>query len=201
MVIPEDLPPELAPLTWMLGTWSGWGMWASGEDEPDRVVLEEVEADIVGTHMRMTTTIRLGEVEGDVDPMLDATQGLDLIGAGRIVREETVYIKVLPGSGVLPPPGEYEPRELMGSGADMDGMATLWAGVSLGPRVQLVSDAIARDAQAEPIEHLARMYGLVAGEMMWTQERTLAGEDTTIDVSGRLIRVAYLSGDEGETGD
>ncbi|MDN5963350.1 MAG: FABP family protein [Actinomyces sp.] len=198
MVIPADLPSELAPVAWMLGSWRGWGMLASPGEEPDRVVVEEVEADIVGAQMRMVTTVREGITRDGIDPMLDAAEGLAHIVPGDIQRQETLYLKVLPGSGHLPAPGEYEPRELMASGSDMDGFAILWAGVDMGPRVQLVSDAIARDSQAEPVEHLARMYGMVAGELMWTQERTLSGAEAVIDLSGRLMRTAHARTASGE---
>ncbi|WP_074015236.1 FABP family protein [Actinomyces polynesiensis] len=203
MVIPADLPPELAPVAWMLGSWRGWGMLATPGEDPDRVVVEEVEADIVGTQLRLVTTVREGIARDGIDPMLDASDGLEEIIPGDVVRQETLYVKVLPGSGHLPAPGEYEPRELMASGADMDGFATLWAGVDVGPRAQLVSDAIARDSQAEDVEHLTRMYGMVAGELMWTQERTLGGEEAVIDLSGRLMRTGYArtaSGEEVEGG-
>ncbi|WP_312350675.1 heme-binding beta-barrel domain-containing protein [Actinomyces sp.] len=198
MVIPADLPPELAPVAWMLGSWRGWGMLATPGEEPDRVVVEDVEADIVGTQMRMVTTVREAVTRGEIDPMLDAADGLEQVIPGDVLRQETLYLKVLPGSGHLPAPGEYEPRELMASGSDMDGFATLWAGVDVGPRAQLVSDAIARDSQAEDVEHLTRMYGMVAGELMWTQERTLGGEEAVIDLSGRLMRTAHARTASGE---
>ena len=62
----------------------------------------------------------------------------------------------------------------------------------------MVSDAIARNAAAAPVEHLGRMYGLVAGELMWTQERTIAGEEAQIEDYGRLMRTAQESTESGE---
>lgn len=200
MVIPADLPPQLAPLAWMLGAWRGWGMLATPADQDDRAVIEEVRADIVGTHMRMVTTVRDARLPDghEIDPMLDAADALALLTPGEVLREETLYVRVLPGSGHLPAPGEYEPRELTATGADLDGLAVLWVGVGLGPRVQLASDTLAREAHADGVEHLARMYGLVAGEMMWTQERTVEEEDAVVDISGRLMRIAHATTVSGE---
>jgi hypothetical protein len=75
----------------------------------------------------------------------------------------------------------------------------VWDGVSVGPRVQMVSDAIALGVGATRVTHLGRMFGLVAGELMWTQERTLDGEDEAdVEISGRLMRTAQASTESGE---
>ncbi|PID97851.1 MAG: hypothetical protein CSA82_02240 [Actinobacteria bacterium] len=189
MVIPENLPPNIAPLAWLLGSWRGWGMLAQATDGPDIPVIEKIRADICGTHVRMVTTVYRGTLRGEIEPTLDAAEGLALIDEDDLVREETLYVTLLPGSGALPPPGEYEDRQLTASGGDLSGIAALWVGVASGPRIQMVTDTIARDARAENIEHMGRMYGLVGGEMMWTQERTMGGHDTQTDISGRLARL------------
>lgn len=190
--IPENMPIEIAPMAWMLGTWRGWGMHIQPGEELDIPVLEEIRVDFVGTQMIMTTSVYAATVRegGDIDPMLDSFEGMAALIQGELMHEETMYIRVLPGSGALPTPGEVETREFMASGATTNGLAVLWAGVSMGPRVRMISDAIARDSQAEQIEEMSRMYGLVAGELMWTQERYLTGdEEPSVAISGRLARV------------
>lgn len=188
--IPEDLPMELAPMAWMLGTWRGWGMHTLGEDTPDQPILEEIRAEVVGTQMLLITSIYQAQPrQGELDPMWDAFNGIAALEQGDLLMEETLYIRVMPGSGAIPAVGEVETREFTASGATTSGLAVLWAGVSMGPRVRMISDAIARDAQADLVEEMTRMYGLVGGELMWTQERYLSGDqEPSVQFSGRLAR-------------
>ena len=106
---------------------------------------------------------------------------------------------VAPSDAPLPPPGQYNSREFTATSASTEGHSAVWDGVSVGPRVQMVSDAIALGAGATRVTHLGRMFGLVAGELMWTQERTLDGEDEAdVEISGRLMRTAQASTESGE---
>lgn len=198
MVIPADLPVALAPLAWMLGTWKGWGMVAGAET--DTAIIEEMRGEICGEQMRFTTSIYQGlPAPGvEIEPTWDAAEGLSQIGRGELLVEETMYVSVMPTTGELPPPGQYVPREFTATSALTNGLGVLWVGVGVGPRVQMVSDAIARDAKAQEVEHLGRMYGLVAGELMWTQEKTIAGGEAAVEFSGRLMRTEQAHTASGE---
>ena len=200
MVIPADLPALVAPVAWMLGTWEGWGMRAcpdaSGEDAP---VIEEIRADVVGEQMRLVTRVYAGVSSVPVDPTWDGAQGLAAISRGELVSEETLYVSVAPCDLPLPPPGQYNPREFTATSASSEGYAAVWDGVSVGPRVQMVSEAIALGVNAARVNHLGRMFGLVAGELMWTQERTREGHDEAeVEISGRLMRTAQATTESGE---
>ena len=209
MVIPADLPARVAPVAWMLGTWEGWGMHANpaapGQDRPaedapaDAPVVEEIRGDVVGEQMRLVTRVYAGEASAPIDPTWDAAQGLAAIQKGDLISEETLYVTVAPSDAPLPPPGQYNSREFTATSASTEGHSAVWDGVSVGPRVQMVSDAIALGADATRLTHLGRMFGLVAGELMWTQERTLDGEDEAdVEISGRLHRTAQASTASGE---
>ena len=188
--IDENMPTEVAPLAWLLGQWQGWGTMVTADDEEDMPIIEQIDADVVGTQVRVKTSIYAGTLTaGELDPTADAHTGLRTIEAGDLLREETIYLTVMSGSGAVLPAGEYEPREFHGAGSTNTGLGILWAGVVLGPRIQMVSDAIAREVQSIPVERFGRMYGLVGGELMWTQEQTLEGQETAIDLSGRLMRI------------
>lgn len=188
--IPEDLPIELAPVAWMLGTWRGWGMHSRPDDTPDQPVLEEVRAEIVGTQLQVVTSIYSASSRGgELDPLLDAFEGIAALQQGDLLCEETLYVQLVPGSGAVPAMGEVETREFTATSATTTGLAVLWAGVSMGPRVRMITDAIARQPHADEVEEMTRMYGLVGGELMWTQERFVAGDtEPTVEFSGRLAR-------------
>lgn len=208
MVIPADLPALVAPVAWMLGTWEGWGMHAqsaapgqeaSAEAPADSPVIEEIRGDVVGEQMRLVTRVYAGEASAPIDPTWDAAQGLAAIQKGALISEETLYVSVAPSDAPLPPPGQYNSREFTATSASTEGHSAVWDGVSVGPRVQMVSDAIALGADATRLTHLGRMFGLVAGELMWTQERTLDGEDEAdVEISGRLHRTEQASTASGE---
>ena len=218
-VLDENTPREIAPLAWMLGQWRGWGVIAgshaapatpdtSGEsdqntpatsadsdDVPDQMVIEEITCEAVGTQMRMVTRIysATSRVQS-LDPSASTEEGLAALVEQDLINEETVYVSVMPTTQELPPPGQFQTRELTASGADQKGLATLWAGVSMGPRVRMISDAIARSPRAQPVEEASRMFGLVAGELMWAQGVTMVGAGESItSISGRLMRI-----DEGD---
>ena len=199
MVIPADLPPLVAPVAWMLGTWRGWGTRvADGADAP---VVEEVRGDVVGDQMRLVTQVYEGTADRDVDPTWDAASGLSAIARGPLLVEETLYVSVAPSDAPLPPPGQHNPRAFTASGATTGGHASAWDGMSMGPRVRMVSEAIARVEGSERVVHYGRMFGLVAGELMWTQERTLEGADeAVVEFSGRLMR-AEQAADTAEGAD
>lgn len=201
MVIPADLPSALAPVAWMLGTWKGWGMHARVGAEPDEAVIEEIRCDIVGERMRMTTSIYQGNLADGVelDALWEAGEGLKRIGRGKLLTEETLYMEVLPGSGQLPEPGTYEPREFTATSAWMNGIGVLWAGIAMGPRLRMSSDTLARGPRAEDVTRFGRMYGLVGGELLWTQERSLGRAEAEVEFSGRLMRTSQARGASGET--
>ncbi|WP_099331825.1 FABP family protein [Actinomyces minihominis] len=200
--IPSDLPLKLSSLAWLLGRWQGWGTVAvpaeSTSDSPTtgeeadfnfEAILQDIEAVIVGEQMRMSIRTYMGVLEGDFDPMWTAAQGLDQIRPGELLGEETTYWSVDTPLAVVPA-GEDEPRELRVVGSDTRGFSVLWAGVAMGPRIQLASDALVRAPRTIEIDHFSRMYGLVGGELMWANESMPTNGEFVTEMTGRLQRTA-----------
>ena len=194
--IPENLPLRLGPLAWLLGRWQGWGTLVKPEDTPDEPIIQQVDAEILGEQMKMTVSVYRGVMEGDFDPLWDANQGLDQITAGDLLWEETLYWSVVSPLALVQAGGE-EPRELRLTSASSRGYSILWAGVAVGPRIRLDSDAIARAPEAEPVDHVSRMFGLVGGELMWASENMVGDSDFEVEFTGRLQRVS-VGKDDGE---
>lgn len=183
--IPEDLPLELSSLAWMLGRWQGWGVLT---EEGDSALVQEIRCDIVGTQMRMVTTLYKGNADSDVAPELTAAQGLEIITAGDLLREETAYWRVTSPLAVVPD-DDQTPREMALTSCDTRGLSVLWIGAVMGPRVTLTTDVIAREPGAVDVDRMTRMYGLVAGELMWTTDLTVGDDEPTVELTGRLMRV------------
>jgi Domain of unknown function (DUF1794). len=183
--IPENLPLSLSPLAWMIGRWQGWGVLTG---ESDKALVQEIRTDIVGEHMRMVTTLYFGEATADVPAELSAKDGLDIIKPGELFREETSYWRVATPLAAVPSEDE-SPKELALTSSGTDGFSVLWVGAALGPRITLATDVIARQSGAPEVDRMTRMYGLVAGELMWTTDRTIQGGEPEIELTGRLMRV------------
>ena len=194
MVIPENLPTEIAPLAWMLGQWKGWGMRSvdEGEDQP---IYEEAEGLISGVQMKLVTRIYSASARESIDPVWDAATGVAALEIGDLMREETLYVSLLPGSGVLPEPGQFETREMVAQGAQSDGYCARWVGRSMGPRVQMETDALICDPAVTLYQRFSRMYGLVAGEMLWANEKVSlrrSGEPASVTEEAAVTRSGCL---------
>ncbi len=200
--IPENLPPRLGPLAWLVGNWQGWGTLVTldetaGEAAPggdaadeatsDQPLLQEISVEIAGEQLRMHAKFFAATATGEVDPMWDATQGLDALEPGELLWEETLYWTVTSPLALVPADGEA-PREIRATAASSRGYAILWAGVTLGPRIRLDSDAIAMEPTATPVDHMSRMLGLVGGELMWASDNKVGEADFETEFTGRLRR-------------
>ena len=79
----------------MLGQWKGWGMLSidEGEDQP---IYEEVEGLISGVQMKLVTRIYSASARESIDPVWDAATGVAALEIGDLMREETLYVSLLP---------------------------------------------------------------------------------------------------------
>ncbi len=193
--IPSDLPLSLGSLAWLIGPWQGWGtriVTQEGEEGSFSLpVLQNIDAQIVDDQLFMRIQTFEGILEEDFDPMWDAETGMDRIQAGDLLVEESLYWKVDTPLATVPA-GPDEPRNLRVVSSNTEGFAVLWAGVAMGPRIQLASDGVVRAPGTRPANYFSRMFGLVGGELMWASESLEDPEqgDYEVEMTGRLRRAS-----------
>ena len=210
--IPDDLAPELYPLAWLVGTWRGYGILTYGQTVPEQAVAQEMTFDHDGgPYLRQTTTIWTLDATRSSDLGFDTPglEGFARIAPARIWSTETAYWRPVgqeepdgegadadgPGAASADRPGGPRPRtaprtrlELVS--ADPAGHVAVWEGWIRGPRAQIGTQAVGRTRTAVPLTQMNRMFGLVGGDLMWTQDMAAFGEtEPKTYASGRLGRV------------
>ncbi|MEA1305681.1 FABP family protein [Actinomyces oris] len=197
--LPDDLAPELYPLAWLAGTWRGYGILTYGETVPEQAVYQEMTFDHDGgPYLRQTTTIWTVDAtrSKNLDFEMPGLQGASLLAPAQIWSTETTYWR---------PVGQEQPddADTKGSGgpltpvtrlelvsADPAGHVAVWEGWIQGPRAHVGTQAVGRARTAVPVEEMTRMFGLVGGDLMWTQDMAAFGQsEVTTYASGRLGRV------------
>jgi hypothetical protein len=109
-----------------------------------------------------------------------------------------------PGPGLLPAVGVHpyvtaeavETLRNSDGGFDIDvtlvhpgGVAEIYLGRVLGPRIDLATDAVMRTQGAKPYAAATRLYGLVEGHLLWAWDMAAFGQSLRTHASGRLGRV------------
>jgi hypothetical protein len=69
------------------------------------------------------------------------------------------------------------------------GYAEVWYGSITGSKIELATDAVVRTASAEDYSAGQRLYGNVAGELLWTFDKAAHGHRLQTYMWGRLRRV------------
>lgn len=179
IVIPENLPERVAPLTWLLGTWQGWGTTTTSD--ADSLVTFKFTARVVGNNVRSTLTVYSTDTTASLDSDTPALEGVQTLHRRGILWEETAYWSVLNSED------KPEDKFLQVTTALSKGRAHLWVGKVVGPRIRLLIDTIARSASAEAVTEGERMFGLVNSDIFWTE--TLVTEEKNLTTSGRMSRV------------
>ncbi|MCI7457728.1 FABP family protein [Actinomyces urogenitalis] len=192
---PEDLAPELYPLAWLVGTWRGYGILTYGETVPEQAVYQEMTFDHDGgPYLRQTTTIwRLDATRSqNLDFETPGLEGAQKITPAQIWSTETTYWR--PVGQEQPDADDADTKTPITSlelvSTDPAGHVGVWEGWIQGPRAQVGTQAVGRTRTAAEVTQMSRMFGLVGGDLMWTQDMAAFGrEEMTSYASGRLGRV------------
>lgn len=173
--IPADLPPALAPLTWLVGHWEGAGVGDYPTIEP----------------FRFGQRLELDYVPGKPYLVHASTSWL-LDDDGNLVRplaRETGYWRPQPDGSlevVLAHP---------------TGFAELWLGDLTGRRAELRTDAVIRTASAKPYTAGHRLYGLLgSGDLGFVFEMAAMGQPLQPHLSAQLKPVTAGLDSRGSDG-
>ena len=160
--LPVDLHPDLTPIAWMIGHWEGNGK-ATYPGTEDYDFGQQIDfAHNGGNYLHYLSQMF------EVDDQGLAIRPLDM---------ET---------------GFWRPQNDGGLEVVMchpAGYAELWYGWIVGPKIELATDTVVRTASAEEYAAGQRLYGNVAGELLWTFDKAAHGHSLQTHMWGRLRRV------------
>jgi hypothetical protein len=195
-VIPDDLPIELTPFTFLLGSWSGVG-----------VVSYPTNAEADATDIEFSQTMHFLPLPNGKLEFRSTVNTL----SGNLISEERGFFSLSrqsnvsdAGPGLLPSSGESaitvrEDLELWRNetgGFDIEaliiqptGVAELYFGAIKGARAELATDAVLRSPNAKEYSAGMRMFGLVEGALLWAWDMAANGHSLRSHASARLERL------------
>ncbi|GAA1859278.1 FABP family protein [Myceligenerans crystallogenes] len=171
---PEGLAPEVYPLAWLVGRWSGSGVIdhpATGKKDFTQELTFDHDG---GPYLRFESTLRVVSLSDD-----------GVSGDDGVWSTETGYWRV---STDRPDGLEDDRHPLEVVVADASGRMTMYVGAAGSGRIDLVSDAMARTATSADVRASKRLYGLVESRLMWVEELAAFGEPLRNYASAELDR-------------
>ncbi|NYI07522.1 FABP family protein [Allostreptomyces psammosilenae] len=186
--IPSDLHPDLVPYAFLLGSWKGLGV---GQDPhvtdaaPARPVTEGAPTPEPGSFNFSQEVVFGHEGAGRFLSYRSRVWLLDADGKeGRLLTAESGYWR----------PGPDRQVEVLL--AHDEGFVEVWVGERDAdrPKIEIVTDAVARTATAIDYSGGHRLYGLVNGDLLWAFDRAAHGEPLKSYLSATLKKQAPQDG-------
>jgi hypothetical protein len=189
-VLPDDLPIELTPFAFLIGTWKGTGV----------ISYQEVETEF-------SQAMSFSVLPGGKLEYFSRTQSLE---GAPISSERGYWMLSRPsdvsdaGPGLLPGTGQSaitvrEDLELWRNkegGFDLEalilqpsGVAELYFGQVKNARIDMITDAVLRSPNAKEYSAGKRIWGMVEGALLWAWDMAALGNPLTSHASARLERV------------
>lgn len=158
------LPPQLAPLAWLVGRWAGAGVVGYPTIESanfgQQLTIEHDGRPFLAMSSR---TWLLDDAGNQVRPLAREE------GFWRVLDSGEIELLLTHPTGILEMyVGRRDPER---------------------PAVQLATDGVLRSPAAKEYSSGARMYGLVESQLMWVMDMAAVGKPLTSHVSAQLKRV------------
>lgn len=197
--LPEDLPSDIVPLSWLLGVWEGTGVIdyeADGHRFAGEFQHRVSFSHDGGDHLNYSAHAWLIGESDDAPrtplvseigywrlsrPSTDADAGPGLLPAVSTAPARTVDdVEALRNEG-----GAFEIEVSL---VHSDGVTELYLGEVRGPRIDIATDAVVRPSGAKAYVAASRMYGLVDNHLLWAWDIAALGSELGSHASARLAR-------------
>jgi len=190
------LPPEIQPLSWLLGVWEGTGVvhYLDGDVTREHEFGQRVSFSHDGLPY-LNYSSYTWSLDDAVTPYVSETGYWRL---SRPVQDGEPGPAMLPGTGE-PVSRTVEDVEKLRNAdgafdievaiAHPDGIFELYLGAVAGPRIDLSTDAVVRTANAKDYSAATRLYGLVDSRLLWAWDIAALGNGLRTHASGTLNRV------------
>jgi len=157
-----DMPPQIIPLAWLLGTWRGVGVGGYPTVKEFRFGQELVLTELPGKPFvhHLSRSWLLDDDGNEVRPLA----------------QETGYWR---------PEADGAIELLL---AHPTGYSEIYVGRADGPKIELQTDVVARTETAKPYTAGHRLYGLVEGKLLWAYDMAAMDEPLQPHLSATLLR-------------
>ncbi len=186
MRIPENMAPENYPLAWLTDSWFGGGI-LQYENVPPAAYIHELRIDNEdgSPYLRISSNIWLAkEPAENIDKELSGQATYDRLTKDALWATSVGYLRVNPQAEKR----ADEASQLEAMIASPSGNTQVWAGLIKGPRLQLITDAIARSASALELNAAKIVAGNVESDLFYAYDMEAFGYEMQNYLAGRLSR-------------
>ncbi len=192
-VIPDDLPIELTPFTFLLGSWRGTGVitYPIG-DEPAQDIEFSQTMSFIPVGSRLEFRSEVSDLKGN-----PISQERGFWSLSRPASAADAGPGLLPGDGspLLTVREDLELWRNSNGGFDIEALiiqpsqvAELYFGQIKGARIDIATDAVLRSPNAKDYAAGQRIFGLVEGALLWAWDMAANGQPLKSHASARLER-------------
>ncbi len=189
-VLPDDLPIELTPFAFLIGSWKGSGVVSYGDSGESEFLQSIKFAPVANGRLQYesyVTDLKGNPISSELGYwMLSRPSNQSDAGPG-----------LLPGKGesAITVREDLELWRNQAGGFDIEaviiqptGVAELYFGQIKGARIDIATDAVLRSPNAKEYASGQRMWGLVEGALLWAWDMAALGNPLKSHASARLVR-------------
>lgn len=192
-VIPDDLPIELTPFTFLIGNWRGTGVisYPIGDQPATEIEFSQtLSFEPLGSRLEYRSDV----FDAHGKPL---TQERGFWSLARPASTGDSGPGLLPGDGskLLTVREDLELWRNAAGGFDIEALiiqpsqiAELYFGQIKGARVDIATDAVLRSPNAKDYAAGQRIFGLVEGALLWAWDMAAHGQSLRSHASARLER-------------